>query len=243
MKELEYKEKLFEKYVSLHTIHIAPVKNLDTFKRCFQSFNDFYGRFLPVDFNAKIIDIACGTGEVVYWLNQKGYRNVEGIDISSENVQIANSLGIKNIKQADLRSYLTDKNEYYDVILAIDIIEHFNKKEIVEILNLICKALKSEGKLIIKTPNAEGIFGSRYRYFDFTHEIAFTEWSLKQVLSLAGFRKTYFKEAITGSHGVRSTIKFILWHAIKLLLNMYIFIETGEKAKYLSQNIICIARK
>lgn len=240
---MEYKEKLYRNYITLQAKNIIENKTLDIFKRQFIIFEKYYRDYLPQDKNAKIIDIACGSGEIVYWLQQEGFLNAEGIDISEEQVSLANSLGIKNIKQADLREYLKNKNNFYDVIFAIDIIEHFSKEEVIDILKLIYSSLKSNGKLIIKTPNGESIFGTRYLYSDFTHEFIFTERSLKEVLSFAGFENFEFKEAGPVVHGIKSFIRFILWRTIRIIFKIVILIETGETAYILTQNIICCAKK
>lgn len=240
---MNYKEEIYKKYITFQTKNINFNKNIDYFKKQFVVFDNYYGKFLPKDLNIRIIDIACGTGEIVYWLNEKGYKNVEGIDISEEQVRLANLLGARNIKQFDLREYLNGKDEYYDVIFAIDIIEHFKKEEIIHVLNLIYRSLKTGGMLIIKTPNGESIFGTRYLYSDFTHEFIFTERSLKEILSFVGFKDFHFREAGPVIHGLKSLIRFILWRLIKLFLKFYLVIETGEKAIILTQNIICFAKK
>jgi hypothetical protein len=54
--------------------------------------------------------------------------------------------------------------------------------------------LKPGGKVFIKTPNMENPFNLRSRYMDFSHEVGFTEHSLYEVLSTAGFRKSMYLE-------------------------------------------------
>ena len=59
----------------------------------------------------------------------------------------------------------------------------------------IFNALKKNGKLIIQVPNAESIVSSKLRYIDFTHEISYTEDSLKFLLKSSGFNKFSFFES------------------------------------------------
>jgi 2-polyprenyl-3-methyl-5-hydroxy-6-metoxy-1,4-benzoquinol methylase len=240
---MSFKEEIYKKYITFQVQNIAKDHNLDNFKKNFIIFEKYYGTVLPKDFSSKIIDIACGSGEIVYWLTEKGYKNAEGIDISEEQVKLANSLGIKNVGQADLRDYLKNKSNYYDTIFAIDIIEHFKKDELVDVLKLIYDSLKENGVLIIKTPNGESIFGTRYLYSDITHEIIFTERSLKEFLSFIGFKDLIFKESGPVVHGIKSFVRFSLWKIIRLFLKLYLLIETGENSNILTQNIICVAKK
>lgn len=240
---MKYKEEIYKKYITFQTKNIPKNKTLNDFKKQFVVFNRYYRNFLPQNKNSKIVDIACGSGEIVYWLQEIGYSYAEGIDISEEQVELANFLGIKNIQRADLREYLKNKNNFYDVIFAIDIIEHFSKEEIIEILKLIHNSLKSGGKLIIKTPNGESIWGTRYLYSDFTHEFIFTERSLKEILLFIGFKNFNFQETEPVIHGLKSFIRFILWKIFRFILKGLILVETGENVNILTQNIICCAEK
>lgn len=57
-------------------------------------------------------------------------------------------------------------------------------------LELFKSALKSNGRVIIKTCNLSNpITGASGRYFDMTHELGFTEISMRQVLLAVPFDK------------------------------------------------------
>lgn len=118
--------------------------------------------------------------------------------------------------------------EHYDLIIAHNIIEHFTKQEIKEIIDLVYKALRKSGVFVASTPNAESLFSSRIRCSDFTHEIAFTPTSLSMVLRLSGFNdiKIFPKEPYI--HGIKSLFRWILWKTIKQLIKFYLLVETGE---------------
>ncbi len=239
---MDYKEKIYQNYISSHTKNLFLPKSIKEIENRFYIFNGYYRKYLPQDKNAAIIDIGCGIGELVFWLKRNGYKNTEGIDISKENVEFAKKIGI-DIACADFFQYLQDKSNYYDVVFAIDILEHFKKDEVLKALNLIFKSLKKGGILIIKTPNAESILGSRYLYSDFTHELAFTKRSLQEILILTGFNKIEFQETKPIPHGLVSFFRLILWKVVRNFIKVYILIETGERSDILTQNIIAVAFK
>jgi 2-polyprenyl-3-methyl-5-hydroxy-6-metoxy-1,4-benzoquinol methylase len=239
---MNYREKIYSKYRSSHIKNLIGDVDLSFFKKQFCVWSKYYGEFLPKDKNVKILDIACGDGGIVYWLQSIGYKNSFGIDISEEQVNLAKSLGIENIEQYDLKEFLKT-NKGWDVIFALDILEHFNKNEILDVLELIYNALNKNGILIIKTPNGESIFGTRYLYRDFTHEWIFTKSSLMEIFSISGFKKFHFKEESPVIHGLFSLIRYILWKFIRLILNFYLLVETGQRADILTQNIIAVAYK
>ena len=150
--KLSYREKLYNTYVSTHTSYLYGRLNLDKIKRQFAVWRWYFGSFLPRDKEAKILDIGCGNGGFVYWLQSLGYKNSEGIDISEEQIGMARNLGIPNIECADLVEFLKSKDKVYDIIFARDIIEHFKKEEIINILSLIFNSLKKGGGSSYSSP-------------------------------------------------------------------------------------------
>ncbi len=240
---MHYREKLYSTYVSSHTSYLYGEVSLKDIKRQFPVWKRYYGRFLPEDKDAKILDIGCGNGGFVYFLQTLGFKNALGIDISKEQVELAHKLGIENIIQADLKEFLSAELGIYDVIFARDVIEHFLKDEILEILTLIFSSLKRGGVFVLQTPNAESPFSGRYRYGDFTHEIAFTRSSLNQILTAIGFRDINFYPTDPVPKGLKSAVRYILWKAIHLMLKFYMLVETGSGEGIFTQNIIGVAKK
>jgi len=191
--------------------------------------------------------LGCGYGSVVWWLQQAGFNNTQGIDISIEQIEIGEKLGINNIEQGDIKEFLHDKKDYYDVIFARDVIEHFNKEDALDILSLCYEALSNEGRMIIQVPNGESPFGGRNRYGDYTHEIAFTAVSVSQLLRTAGFNgvQVYPNEPIYHLLDPKSLIRFVLWKIIAACYKFLLFIEIGNlsRTSIVSLNIITVAMK
>lgn len=240
---MDYREKFYAKYVSRNTIPLYGELSINDIKKQFIVWNRYFYKFLPQDKGASIIELGCGNGGLIYWLQNIGYINASGIDTSSEQVECAKSLGIKKISKANLIDFLKDKVGLYDVIFMRDIIEHFHKSEIIDIFDMLYRALKKRGTLIIQTPNGAGIFGSRYRYHDFTHEISFTENSLRQVMLASNFFDTHFYETKPVVFGLKSLIRAVLWNFIRIILQFVLLVETGGTDKILTQNIIAVGHK
>jgi 2-polyprenyl-3-methyl-5-hydroxy-6-metoxy-1,4-benzoquinol methylase len=240
---MSYSQDIYKKYVSAQTRTIRPEQSLMAFRKQFPEFNSYYGAFLPEKKDCAILDVACGNGSLVYWLRGKGYRNARGVDISDEQVAAAHTLGIVNVEKKDLFDELSGKKDAFDVIFAIDIIEHLKKSDAVEFLRQAQQSLRRGGVLIIRTPNGESPFGGRYGYGDFTHETVFTERSLREVFVITGLRPLAFRETGPIAHGFASGVRWILWQGIRILLNLSLVVETGQPARVLTQNIIAIATK
>jgi len=237
------REKAYSKYVSAHTSQLYGEFNLGKIKNQFSAWQAIYGKFLPKNKKANILDAGCGNGGFVFWLQEGGYKNAFGVDISAEQVELAEKIGVKNIKQEDVFNYLKDKEDYFDLIFARDLVEHFKKDEVLRLLELFYSSLKKGGKLVIQTPNAEGIFGSRYAFWDITHETVFTRASLNQVFRLSGFDHLKFYPTRPPIHNLKSFVRRILWMVVEVILKFYLLVETGSPKAILTQNIIVEAEK
>ncbi len=240
---MAYKDRFYTDYVSTHILPRKGETTLEEFKRRSIVYQKQFRGFLAEDKSSEILDIGCGNGSVLWWLQQSEFTNASGIDISEEQVEVAHKLGVKNVQQADLKQYLKEKPKSYHVIFARDIIEHFKKHEINEVLSLCYDSLKSNGRIIIQVPNAESPFGSRIRYGDFTHEIAFTTSSLSQLLKMLGFKEVQCYPAEPTIHGIKSLIRFMLWKFVEAFYKFLLFAELGSGRRIVTQNIIVVAKK
>lgn len=205
--------------------------------------NVIYGKllknFLPEKKDAKILDIGCGYGSLLYFFHKEGYRDVLGVDHSSQQVQLAHKLGIHNIQQEDFFSFLAGQSSRYDFITAMDVLEHLRKEEVVDFLKKVFSALKPGGKLLIRVPNGTSPFFGNYRYGDFTHETSFTALSIRQVFTLSGLQEIKVISVDPVVHGVFSAIRYFFWKGIESLLRFYLLVETGEcQEAVLTQNLM-----
>lgn len=200
----------------------------------------------PSDKDARILDLGCGSGTLLYFLRQMGYKNISGIDSSPEQVEQARQLGFANVSQADAFTFLeTVADDSYEAVAAFDIIEHLTKSELLHLADEIYRTLGPGGVWIIHAPNAEGFLGSRVRYADLTHEQAFTPASVEQLARAAGFRSSECFEDAPIAHGPKSLARLIVWKAGRGLLRLFFMAETGDTGRnaIFSQNLLALARK
>jgi 2-polyprenyl-3-methyl-5-hydroxy-6-metoxy-1,4-benzoquinol methylase len=200
----------------------------------------------PSDRNTRVLDLGCGSGTLLYFLQAAGYRELSGIDSSPEQIEHARQLGFPNVSEADVFGFLeTTADDSYDVVVAFDMIEHLTKPELLRLADEIYRALAPDGRWIIHAPNAEGVFGSRVRYSDLTHEQAFTPASLAQLAMAAGFRSSECFEDAPVAHGMKSVGRLIVWKLGRGLLRLFFMAETGETGRkaIFSQNLLAVFAK
>jgi len=66
------------------------------------------------------------------------------------------------------------------------------------------------------------------RYWDITHEIAFTPSAFRQIGSLCGFKRLDFRECGPRPHGVVSAIRYVLWQMIRLSIKFRLLVEMAS---------------
>jgi 2-polyprenyl-3-methyl-5-hydroxy-6-metoxy-1,4-benzoquinol methylase len=241
MKAAEPRQRLYDSYFATYygADHECP-ERLSASVRAY--FDQHLGRHLPADRGAAILDVGCGFGGLLMHLRDRGYTDVRGVDVSPEQVAMAHRLGLTSVTLAPAAEYLADRREELDLVCAIDVLEHLERQELLQLLDAIHAALRPSGRLVLQVPNADGPFASRMRYFDLTHERAFTGKSIAQALRAAGFTRVSIHPVHPAVHGVPSAVRWALWHVIRVGLTGYLAVETGVlRGHVLSQNLMAVA--
>jgi len=239
----QYRERIYASYTNNM---YASLNKLD--EAGYQSYAKnmlrIYGRFLPTERHAEILDAGCGTGQFLYALKTAGYTNCLGTDISQEQVNVAKAFK-QNAVCANSLEFLRKKKEQYDVILAKDFVEHLLKDEVIELISSAYKALKPGGTFICTVPNANSPFAARLHYKDFTHEQIFTHESLRQIFIACGLTPTYIIGEVHVPSTLKGWIRFAIARAIRFSWRVFMVSELGRLALRmpLEANLIGVARK
>ena len=184
--------------------------------------------WLPPDPSAAILDVGCGGGRLLYMLRQLGYKNLTGVDISPEQVALARQV-CPNVIECSVLEFLRDQEGAFDMVIGLDIIEHFRKEEVLRFLDLCNRALRPSGRIVLQTLNGDTPWGTVHRYGDFTHEVGFNSNSLGRLLVLAGFSGIAARETGPVVYGVKSAVRCVLWRIIRLGLELWNLAETGAR--------------
>ena len=240
---MSYRDRFYQRYVSTHFGAIREI-SIQACENHRNTFRSYFKEHLPRSTQAKILDIGCGYGAFLYFLDKEGFQDVHGVEISPEQVEAAKQMGIPNVSAGDLLEYLLAHPENFDCITALDVIEHFPKDEILSLLDAVFQALKPAGKLIVQVPNGGSPFAGLIRYGDFTHELAFTKTSIQQVLMCSGFSKVEVFPTEPIVHGLASAVRWGAWKIIHLILQGYQAVEKGTyRGDIFTQNVIALGIK
>lgn len=240
----DFRDRIYGQYVHARETSLAPV-TIDGFANRAPYLQRVIRKHFPADRDARMLDLGCGHGSLVYYARQAGYRNIEGVDVSPEQVAEAKRLGIDGIREGDLMESLAELPAgSLDVVIAFDVIEHFTREELLPFIDAVHRVLVPGGTWLIHTPNAESPLFGRIRYGDITHEQAFTTTSLNQLLRASGFHGVTCYEDTPVVHGASSAVRWVVWRLMRALVRTYLMAETGSPGSGVySQNLLAIARR
>ncbi|MEK6252562.1 MAG: class I SAM-dependent methyltransferase [Actinomycetota bacterium] len=231
----DFRRRLYEGYVTTHA-------GSEPAERAVPSLDRNIRRRLPRDRNIRILDIGCGQGYLLDVLREAGYPQVSGVDVSAEQVEIARLRGL-DVTQGDVFDFLREHLGGFDAITAVDLIEHFDKADVLRLLDDVARALKPGGILVGQVPNGESPFGGRYIYGDFTHGTAFTQRSIAQVLHATGFTEVRSFPVEPAVHGLSSALRMVVWKVLATAYKTALVVETGVLSGHIvTQNLVFAGR-
>ena len=120
-------KEIFEKY---YKTHYKNTQEWRSYQLTSKGFGEWYYDCLPTDKSAMILDIGCGDGKFLFFLQQNGYIHIEGLEISSQQAEEAR----KHVKCPihiinDTAEFLKKHPSKYNIITMNDVLEHAPKQE------------------------------------------------------------------------------------------------------------------
>ena len=194
---------------------------------------------------ARIFDMGCGSGSLLKGLKEAGYTNVIGMDLSEEQVNMAHEFGVSEVVLGDAMQFFRSSEEQFDVITGMDIIEHFTKDELVELLQLIQSKLKKGGMAIFRTPNMDAPIATAFAIGDFTHENYLNASSAEQVMLSCGFSNVSVVPSFMRVNGfLKEGLRGIFYRLLSLRLKLQLFATARSTQKVLfTPNLLIVGVK
>lgn len=132
---------------------------------------------------ARMLDVGCGTGAILRSLAQRGFKKLYGIDLSKQMIKFAYATG----SSFNVRLYNKDFLDFaprnkFDVILStVDVLNHLNRKDMLEYLKNVKRLLKRDGVFIfdLNTPEYLEKLSKRKKSVKRVEDILFV-WRFKK---------------------------------------------------------------
>ena len=231
---------LYEKYFeSIRGDRFRLDEELDYAKILFKT---FYAPEILGDASARILEVGCGFGKVLCAARECGFTNIEGVDISDDQIAFGRSaLGLP-LEKCDAVAKLAPLNRELDAVLAIDVLEHCDLEYSISLVRSARKALRPRGVLIAQVPNGLSPLAPTF-HGDVTHMRAFSATSLAQLFRFGGFKSFRIRPVPPVPHGVASAARKLLWMGVlDPLIRAYFMVACGSTMGGIyTPNIIGIA--
>lgn len=136
---------------------------------------------LPTGSDTKILDVGCGTGFTLKKL--QGSYHAVGLDSDKKALEFCTLQGCNNLVHGDAER-LSFKDNNFDIIIALDILEHLNND--LASINGFYRILKEGGHLIITVPAFNLLWSTHDDALH--HRRRYTSSELRERLVKCGFR-------------------------------------------------------
>jgi SAM-dependent methyltransferase len=177
-----------------------------------------------------VIDLGSGLGELCALAKQLGARRATGVNLSTDEIAVALQWVDAEFVCSDVVGFMARREAASaDVIFALNLLEHLDKDGLVSLLESAVRVLRPGGRLVAMVPNAMSPFGGMTRYWDITHQNAFTVSSVRQLSRLVGFGdQVEFRECGPVPHGLVSGARYLMWQGIRAVIAGYLLIELAS---------------
>lgn len=136
-----------------------------------------------------VLDIGCGRGEWLLWLQERGVR-ATGVDLNADMVAICQEQGLLAEQGHALAVLSNQPNASLAAITAFHVIEHVAFPYLYALVAESMRCLQPGGSVLFETPNPENLLvGSHTFYHDFTHRNPITPSAITFLLSFHGFER------------------------------------------------------
>src|ERR1035437_5542561 len=169
-----------------------------------------------------VIDLGCGNGAIIKSIAQMfPESNCIVVDLIQTNSSHNNLTFIND----DILNFIsiTDLGEC-SLIIMNDVIEHFDYKEIIEILNILIDKVPKGCYLCLQFPNMSSPFGLRNYFGDHTHKTALTDFKMSGILSRFNQIAFHFNgvEEVGNISLMSLLFAFIYWKIIINICGLFI---------------------
>ncbi|MBF6625027.1 class I SAM-dependent methyltransferase [Aerococcaceae bacterium zg-BR9] len=178
--------------------------------------------------NTKVLEAGCGDGAILFELLQLFKIEGHGIDFSAVALDTARknmALNNKyfNLELSDVRN-LPYENDYFDRILSLGVIEHFESPT--ESLKEMYRTLAPGGILILMTPNKysfgkiDRIVKMIFKKWKFGYQTEYSDSNLEHLSKKIGFH-CFYKETVLRKPLASDSRSFKLISRVDQILNVF----------------------
>ena len=151
--------------------------------------SDKEARYLAAEFQdiplrgRRVLEVGFGNGGFLAWARNEG-AEVAGIELHAEMLDAARRQGFVALENS--LAELASADARYDVVVAFDVIEHWDTAELIENFRHVRTLLAPGGLFLARFPNGQSPFGRAFQHGDFTHKSTLTTYKIEYLGATSG---------------------------------------------------------
>ena len=197
---------------------------------------------LPGNKKQRILEVGCGGGGLLFALRHHGYEWCSGVDSDPRLVEHARRVLGLDIRCSTWREHLETTQDEYDAVIALDVMEHLERQDVVPTLQATRARLAPGGRLIVRTPNALCPLVLATFCGDLTHRFLPTPKLVTHLVRQAGFDGA-IRVCEAWPTGFLARTVFAVLHSIlvKPVVSLVYYHFHGEFPRIITANMIVCA--
>ena len=132
--------------------------------------------------NPVVLDLGCGTGHNLQNIQERGFRNSFGLDITFDALSFCRQRKLEGLICGD-GALLPFTNQSFDVVIALDMLEHIKDDTLA--LEGLHRVLRADGRLVLFVPAFQFLWGLQDEVGH--HFRRYTAAEIKEKMNKAGF--------------------------------------------------------
>jgi SAM-dependent methyltransferase len=175
------------------------------------------------------LDLGAGQGELLVALSRLGFKDLDGVELSPSQINLAIAHGCHCVRLGDGGTYLSSlPDSCLDLVCCFDVFEHLSHDTCALWFDQIFRVLKPGGRLIGHVPNGISPFVGSIYHGDLTHLWCPVPESIQVFCRCSRLRWLGAYENIGSSPGFKGRLRLLCWKLVRSLLGLIQTIETGR---------------
>lgn len=152
------------------------------------------------DASMSVLEIGCGTGLFLRYLEKKGYRRIVAVETDEGLRDALKDLSVAEIFFGDVFKIAQDHfpAEKFDRIALYDVIEHIETAPLFAFMAQVRGLLKPGGKIVLRAPNVTSPWGIKMFFDSFDHVTPITPGRIRELAQTTGYGVDGIYEQVPG---------------------------------------------
>jgi 2-polyprenyl-3-methyl-5-hydroxy-6-metoxy-1,4-benzoquinol methylase len=139
-----------------------------------------------------VLEIGCGAGLFLRYLEARGYRDIVGVDRDMQLLEALGDLQHSKIHFGDITALLKDelKQRRFDRIVVLDVAEHLQLDVLVDLMAALKGHINAGGRMLLRVPNVESPWGLKMHFGSFDHVTPLSPGRMNELGVMSGWNCT-----------------------------------------------------